>query len=162
MEAHPRMASQITIFAVGNSLTYARSSGDTGVSASLILRGTPPFQIFYLVQRDREPPREYSKTFSHSRGELSVQPERSGHYVFTFVRMSDANYRRIALDGPTIEQIIHPLASADFADSQRAILSTCSGSTIDVDVHLRVRSLRHRDGGRAHAYYENREQDLGT
>jgi nucleoporin POM152 len=75
-----------------------------------------------------------------------VQPERSGHYIFTFVRMNDANYRRVDLQGPTIEQIIHPLASADFADSSpgnrgRTVISSCSGSTIDVDVNLRVSSL---------------------
>ncbi|KAF5323559.1 hypothetical protein D9611_005631 [Ephemerocybe angulata] len=117
-------------------------SGDTGVSASLILRGTPPFQVSYRVQRDKEPPREYSKTFTNSRGEITIQPERSGHYIFTFVKMSDANYRRVDLQGPTIEQIIHPLASADFAESHasnrgRAVISSCSGETIDVDVNLR-------------------------
>ncbi|KAJ7170021.1 hypothetical protein C8R46DRAFT_1162713 [Mycena filopes] len=49
-------------------------SGDTGVSASLVLHGTPPFQVYHTVQRDAEPPRESSKSFSTSRGELSIQP----------------------------------------------------------------------------------------
>ena len=111
------------------------------------MRGTPPFQVYYSVQRDREPPREYSKTFIQSRGEFTLQPERSGHYVFRFIKLSDANYRRVDLSGPSIEQIIHPLASADFAEtvaqggSRRGIVSSCDGDMIDVDVNLKVRAL---------------------
>ncbi|KAG2022919.1 nucleoporin Pom152 [Coprinopsis cinerea AmutBmut pab1-1] len=117
-------------------------SGDTGVSANLILRGTPPFQVFYRVQRDNEPTREHSKTFSSSRGELTLQPERSGHYIFTFVSLSDANYRKVELRGPSIEQIIHPLASADFADSHisgktKRSINSCSGQSVDVAVDLK-------------------------
>ncbi|KAJ3511391.1 hypothetical protein NLJ89_g4128 [Agrocybe chaxingu] len=117
-------------------------SGDTGVSASLILHGTPPFQIYYRIQRDKEPSREISKTYTSSRAELTLQPERSGHYVFTFVAISDANYRKIELQGPSIDQMIHPVASADFAESHgtgrgKRLVSTCSGDTVDINVELR-------------------------
>ncbi|KAF8167598.1 hypothetical protein B0H34DRAFT_682476 [Crassisporium funariophilum] len=117
-------------------------SGDTGVSASLILRGTPPFQVYYRMQRDSEPAREIAKTFTSSRAELTLQPERSGHYVFTFASISDANYRKVELKGPSIDQMIHPLASADFSESHgsgrsKRIISTCSGDTVDIGVDLR-------------------------
>lgn len=117
-------------------------SGDTGVSASLILRGTPPFQVHYRMQRDNEPPREFSKQFTNSRGELTLQPERSGHYTFTFVHLSDANYRKVELHGPSIDQLIHPLASADFSDvhgvgRSKKLISSCDGDAVDVHVDLK-------------------------
>lgn len=116
------------------------SSGDTGVSASLILHGTPPFQVYYRMQRDSEHSREISKTFTSSRADLTLQPDRSGHYVFSFVAISDANYRKIELQGPSIDQMVHPVASAEFSDTGRGkkIVSTCSGDTVDIDVDLRV------------------------
>ncbi|KAH7930605.1 hypothetical protein BV22DRAFT_1191200 [Leucogyrophana mollusca] len=115
-------------------------SGDTGVSASLVLHGTPPFQVYYRTQRDASSPRELFKTFSGSRGELTLQPEHSGHYVYTFVQLSDVNYKKVALDGPTIEQIVHPLAAADFANAagkSRKTVSSCEGGTVSVEVDLR-------------------------
>ena len=95
------------------------------------------------MQRDKEPAREISRTFNSFRGELTLQPERSGHYAFTFTHVSDANYRKKELDIPTIEQTIHPLASADFVDPHtggrgKRQRSTCSGDSIDVQVELRV------------------------
>ncbi|KAF8956062.1 hypothetical protein BDZ97DRAFT_1925843 [Flammula alnicola] len=117
-------------------------SGDTGVSASLVLHGTPPFQIYYHMHRDHQLAREISKTFTSSRAELTLQPERSGHYVFTFAAISDANYKKVELQGPSIDQMIHPVASADFSDSYgsgrgKRLISTCSGDTVDIDVDLR-------------------------
>ncbi|KAJ7808261.1 hypothetical protein B0H14DRAFT_3112741 [Mycena olivaceomarginata] len=112
-------------------------SGDTGVSASLVLHGTPPFQVYYTTQRDEEPPRETAKTFPTSRGELSIQPSQAGHYTFTFAYISDSNYRRVELNGPSIDQAIHPLASAAFAGPQKRMLSSCAGSLVDIDVELR-------------------------
>ncbi|KAJ7161436.1 hypothetical protein C8R43DRAFT_1095699 [Mycena crocata] len=112
-------------------------SGDTGVSASLVLHGTPPFQVYYTIQRDSESPREVAKTFPTSRGELPIQPAQAGHYTFSFVRISDANYRRVELNGPSIDQAIHPLASAAFAGPQKRMLSSCAGNLVDIDVELR-------------------------
>jgi hypothetical protein len=123
------------------------SSGDTGVSASLILHGTPPFQVYYRTQRDKEPARDLSKTFPFSRGELTLQPERSGHYVYTFVQMSDANYKKVELSGPSIEQVVHPLAGAEFVGvgsgaggggRSKRMVNSCSGGLVDVEVDLRV------------------------
>ncbi|ESK90932.1 nucleoporin [Moniliophthora roreri MCA 2997] len=118
-------------------------SGDTGVSASLVLHGTPPFHVYYREQKDSEPARELTKTFGTSRGELTIQPEHSGHYTFTFTQISDANYKKVELKGPTIDQIIHPPASAEFANTdnyagrKKKEISSCEGNSVDVDVDLR-------------------------
>lgn len=116
-------------------------SGDTGVSAALILHGTPPFQVYYRTQRDNESPRDLVKTFTTSRGTITLQPEHSGHYYYTFLQLSDSNYKKIPLDGPSIDQIVHPLAAADFvpisAGRNKMVLNSCSGNVVDVDVDLR-------------------------
>ncbi|KAF8514743.1 hypothetical protein JB92DRAFT_3082946 [Gautieria morchelliformis] len=116
-------------------------SGDTGVSVSLILQGKPPFKVFYQTKRDGESTRELSKVFHGSRGEITLQPERSGSYTYTFLRLSDANYENVNLEGPSIDQVVHPLAAADFVKSTQAdgkrVLHSCSGSLVDVDVELK-------------------------
>jgi nucleoporin POM152 len=115
------------------------------VSAALIFHGTPPFHVYYRTQKDNEHSRELSKTFPSSRGELTLQPERSGHYTYSFVQMSDANYKKVELHGPSIDQVVHPLAAAEFASGQagtgrnKRVMSSCSGSMVDVDVELKVR-----------------------
>lgn len=86
-----------------------------------------------------------SKMFASSRGELTIQPDRSGHYVFQFVQISDANYKKVDLKGPSIDQVVHPPASADFVNSihggrGKKQINSCSGSLVDVDVELRVSS----------------------
>ena len=124
---------------------FSGSSGDTGVSASLVLRGTGPFQVYYRSQKDRDPPRELVKTIGGSRGEITLQPDQSGHYKFTFTHLSDVNYKRTPLNGPSIEQVIHPLASADFAARDnitpgrgRQLINSCGGSHVNIPVDLKV------------------------
>ena len=125
------------------------SSGDIGVSASLVLHGTPPFQVYYRSQRDAEPPQEKAKTFNTARGELTVQPDRSGHYTFKIHQVSDANYKKVELKGSAIELDVHPPPSADFAGNahgarNKKSISSCSGSVVDVDVELRVSHMPYR------------------
>lgn len=135
---------KLILFPLGMPETIGHSSGDTGVSASLTLHGTPPFQVYYRIQRDQEPPQELPKTFATSRGELTLQPDRSGHYTFTFVQISDAHYKRVELNGPSIDQVIHPPAGADFVTTttyqsgKRRKISSCEGNTVSVDVDLKV------------------------
>ncbi|KAF9225491.1 hypothetical protein BS17DRAFT_801515 [Gyrodon lividus] len=115
-------------------------SGDTGVSASLILHGTPPFQVYYRTQRDKENPRDLVKTFTSSRGELTLQPEHSGHYFYSFLQLSDTNYRKVELNGPSIDQVVHPLAAADFVSAggrTKRVVNSCSGNMVDIEVDLR-------------------------
>lgn len=128
-----------------DSLIIVNSSGDTGVSASLILHGTPPFQVYYSTQRDKENPRDLVKTFTSSRGELTLQPEHSGHYFYTFLQLSDTNYRKVELNGPSIDQVVHPLAAADFVSAggrTKRVVNSCSGNMVDIEVDLRVRDSR--------------------
>lgn len=92
------------------------------------------------------------KVFPSSRGEFTIQPERSGHYIFRFTQLSDANYKKVPLDGPSIDQVVHPPASADFAHNVnvgrpgmggrggRKKISSCEGNKVDVEVDLKVRS----------------------
>lgn len=108
-----------------------------------MLHGTPPFQVYYQTKKDSEAPKETSKTFPTSRGQFTLQPEQSGHYIFTFTKISDANYQRVEIDGPSIDQIIHPPASADFVGVPKGLgrkkaMSSCEGNLIDVEVELRV------------------------
>lgn len=95
------------------------------------------------MQRDKEPPRDLSKVFASSRGEITIQPDRSGHYIFEFTQLSDVNYKKVALKGPSIDQVVHPPASADFVHNLRGTsgkkkINTCSGSLVDVDVEFKV------------------------
>jgi nucleoporin POM152 len=61
--------------------------------------------------------------------------------------MSDANYKKVELKGPSIDQVVHPLAGADFAGGRavtgtnKKIISSCEGSLVSVDVDLRVSDL---------------------
>lgn len=96
------------------------------------------------MQRDKEAPLDKVKTFATSRGDFTLQPDQSGFYSFSFTQLSDANYKKIDLKGPSIDQVIHPLASAEFVHSGGATgrgkksISSCGGSTVDVDVDLKV------------------------
>lgn len=93
------------------------------------------------MQRDKEPARELVKTFYNSRGEMTLQPSQSGHYIYSFSHLSDANYNKVELKGPTVDQIVHPLASAIFAGSSgrdRMTINSCSENSVDVDVSLTV------------------------
>jgi nucleoporin POM152 len=101
--------------------------------------------VYYRSQEESLSPEEHVKTFASSRGEITLQPTYSGHYVYTFLQISDANYQRVDLSGPSIDQVVHPLASAHFADNAynygrtKKKINSCSGNTLDVGVLLRVR-----------------------
>ncbi len=78
------------------------------------MHGKPPFQVYYKQKRNDESEKEMSRVFQGSRGDITLQPENSGTYTYSFTHLSDANYKRIKLDGPSISQVVHPLASACF------------------------------------------------
>ncbi|KAL0951581.1 hypothetical protein HGRIS_008263 [Hohenbuehelia grisea] len=121
-------------------------SGDTGVTALFVFHGTPPFVIRYEVQRDNERPEPRQQTFATARGEMSIQPDRSGHYVYRVVSLNDQYYKNIPV-GATYDQVVHPLATAGFvSDSSTGgrsprgkgrIINTCEGQTVSVDVDIR-------------------------
>lgn len=118
-------------------------SGDIGVSATVVLHGTPPFLLYYTQRKDNGRPEDKpAKTVSTFRGEVLLKPEQSGKYVYTFTHVSDANYRKVELKNGdySIEQVVHPPASARFAGSGRSNskkrISSCEGNVVDVDVEL--------------------------
>ena len=112
------------------------SSGDTGVEASLLLHGKAPFHIYYTMRRNKEPAKELVKLYQSTRGELLLQPTQSGDYTYTFTHISDANYQKIPLPGPSINQVVHPLAGASIVNANRPI-NSCAGETVDVEVDLK-------------------------
>jgi nucleoporin POM152 len=118
------------------------SSGDTGVSASAVFHGTPPFTVYYRTQRNKEPPKELAKIFPTSRGELTLQPPHSGHYTYTFTHLSDAYYTSVPLNGPSIDQVVHPLSTAVILNTvgggAKRLITSCSGNLVDVDIELFV------------------------
>lgn len=111
------------------------------MTATLVFHGKPPFHVYLRQQRNKEPAREMSRTFQGFRGEITIQPETSGTYAYSFTSLSDANYKRVPLDGPTITQSVHPPAAAFFVTPEggKNVLNVCSGNTVEVDVELRVR-----------------------
>ncbi|KAJ3558980.1 hypothetical protein NM688_g617 [Phlebia brevispora] len=97
-------------------------SGDTGVSASLVLHGTPPFHVYYSMQRDNEPAVEKFKAFTTSR---ATQITRGW----------------ISRDLVSI-RLYTPPASADFVYNlsggrSRKKISSCSGTEVEVEVELK-------------------------
>lgn len=72
---------------------------------------------------------------------MTLQPSQSGHYIYSFSHLSDANYNKVELKGPIVDQMVHPLASAVFAGSSgrdRLTINSCSENSVDVDVNLMV------------------------
>ncbi|KAG8796919.1 hypothetical protein FRC17_007911, partial [Serendipita sp. 399] len=118
-------------------------SGDVGVTANLVLHGTPPFRVYYTTSHNKGQETTNSTLISGSRGEITLQPERSGSYVYKFISLSDRNYKNIPLNGPVISQTVHPLASATFAGtSSRAsgretTVQSCSGDVVEVPIGLK-------------------------
>ncbi|KAF8336634.1 uncharacterized protein EI90DRAFT_3046569 [Cantharellus anzutake] len=123
-------------------------SSDTGVSATALLHGTPPFVLVYTEKHDKNPPKTLVKTFNSARGEIVLKPERSGSYTYTFIHISDRNYQRVPIAGtPSTTRHVHPLASANFvrgvggggmtkpADS-RIHTSNCEGDFVEVSLDL--------------------------
>ncbi len=84
-----------------------------------------------------------TKLIQSSRDEIILQPESSGKYTYAFTHVSDRNYKEIPLKGPglSITQVVHPLASAAFLSSggRKPVLSSCSGSDVEVVVDVAVR-----------------------
>ena len=125
------------------------SSGDTGVSASLVLHGTPPFLLFYTTKHDKNPVKTLTKSVNSARSEITLKPEMSGSYTYTFTHISDKNYQKIPLSGtPTTTQHVHPLASANFIRTTkegRDVVSNCEGQSIEISMDLRVRLVSKKE-----------------
>ncbi|KZT44453.1 hypothetical protein SISSUDRAFT_1038969 [Sistotremastrum suecicum HHB10207 ss-3] len=121
-------------------------SGDTGVTASLLLHGQPPFELSYTTRHNTKAARVQKQTFSSARGEITLQPEESGHYEYSFTKISDANYKNVPFDSPEkITQTVRPLAVAHFvhptpntAGRNSGIqVNSCEGSSVNIGIDLK-------------------------
>lgn len=96
--------------------------------------------MHYAVKPQHGREERHSLTVSGTRGELSVQPERSGRFSLEILDIDDANYRRIPVAGKkTVTADVRPLASASFVKSEQELYS-CQGDMVQAQVALVVRS----------------------
>lgn len=100
--------------------------------------GTPPFLIHYTTT-DRKDTTESHERYLGARGELKLQPNKSGTYTYSFESVSDAHYSRVPMEGAgrTVTQVVHPLASAKFKD---ASVDVC-GESPEIEVALQLEGV---------------------
>jgi nucleoporin POM152 len=119
-----------------------------------VLHGTPPFVLTYTTKHDKHPVKTLTKTVNSARSEITLKPEMSGSYTYTFTHISDKNYQKIPISGtPTTTQHVHPLASASFirtTNEGRDVVSNCEGQSVEISMDLRVRLVGKRK--RVHIY----------
>ena len=122
-----------------------RCAGPVGVKALSVLTGTPPFRLVYEVRKEgREPTRQIRNILDQTRDELEFRPNTEGAVTYKFLKLNDANYKDMDLDGPTFTQVVHPLATARFAadrgrtgGASRPIeVHTCAGNRAQAQVEL--------------------------
>lgn len=116
-------------------------AGSVGVKALAILSGTPPFKLKYTVQPKGSAMTTHEKTIDRTREEIEFRPTADGQITYSFVGLSDANYRDIKLAGPSFTQVLHPIAKAAFVGSQGSrgpavTLHSCEGNTTKAEVRL--------------------------
>ena len=104
----------------------------------MVLHGTPPYTVYYETRHNKGKASQYSKLFAGSRGELTLQPEFSGSFVYAFTSLDDANYKGVPLNGPVIKQTVHPLATASLVwpSGQKRAVKSCSGDTVEIPIQL--------------------------
>lgn len=117
-------------------------AGPVGVKALSVLTGTPPFRLHYQVTREGgRPVRRSREIRENTRDELEFRPDQDGVFEYRFLRLDDANYKDIKLDGPVLKQVVHPLASARFVagaghDGAKVVVHSCSGNSASADVEF--------------------------
>lgn len=116
-------------------------AGPVGVKAMAILSGSPPFRLTYSIQPKGKTASTHVRSIDRTREELEFRPTADGEITYTFLSLSDANYKDIKLDGPTFTQILHPIAKAFFSGSQgikgpAVVLYSCEGNTSTANIQL--------------------------
>ncbi|KAF8600877.1 hypothetical protein BDV93DRAFT_496344 [Ceratobasidium sp. AG-I] len=113
-------------------------SGDVGIHAIFTMDGTPPFLVHYTTT-DRKDTTQSQQRYLGARGELKLQPNKSGTYTYSFDSISDAHYSRVPMEGAgrTVTQVVHPLASAKFKD---ASVDVC-GDNPEIEVALQLEGV---------------------
>jgi nucleoporin POM152 len=111
----PQPRANITFHAIQD-----QCAGPVGARALAVLSGTPPFKLEYSEQRKGQPEYARERVVQGTRDEIELRPNSDGDITYRFKRLSDANYKQLALDGPEFTQSVHPLATARFAGSTSA------------------------------------------
>ncbi|TFK64436.1 hypothetical protein BDN72DRAFT_264822 [Pluteus cervinus] len=107
--------------------------GEKSLVVSLLFHGTAPFHLMYQVRRDKNTAAEIEKSFGSERATLTFEPDQSGHYVYTFRYLNDANYKKVDPRGPTITQDIGWQAAASFVHRR---INSCDFGSVPVEVDL--------------------------
>ncbi|PWN51672.1 putative nuclear pore membrane protein [Violaceomyces palustris] len=118
-------------------------AGPVGVKALSVFTGTPPFKLEYEIKREGNPALRQMKTITgKTRAEIEFRPNTEGVVTYKFLKLADANYKDMELDGPSFTQVVHPLASAKFVadsgrtDGARAVIQSCAGNKAQAEVEL--------------------------
>ncbi|KAG8745025.1 hypothetical protein FRC10_008999 [Ceratobasidium sp. 414] len=113
-------------------------SGDVGIHAIFTMDGTPPFRVHYTTT-DHKGSSKSQETYLGARGELTLQPNKSGTYTYSFDAISDAFYHQVPLTGPgrTVTQVVHPLASARFREASADVC----GESQEIEVGLELQGV---------------------
>ncbi|CAO1630596.1 unnamed protein product [Parajaminaea phylloscopi] len=121
-------------------------AGSVGVNALAVLSGQPPFRLQYEIRKSGKPVVRQERVIERTREEFEFRPSTEGAVEYRFVALSDSNYRHLALDGPTFEQVVHPLASAAFVQEaahnhqrkgdQSMIMRSCEGNRAQAQIKL--------------------------
>ncbi|PWN28104.1 hypothetical protein BDZ90DRAFT_271228 [Jaminaea rosea] len=121
-------------------------AGSVGVNAMAVLSGSPPFRLQYEIKRSGQPAFRQERVIERTREEFEFRPSTEGAVQYRFIGLSDANYRGLPLDGPTFEQVVHPLASASFVkptsssasrrEDSKIIMRSCEGNRAKAEVQL--------------------------
>ena len=110
-----------------------------GLRLDLRLTGTPPFHVQRRMSRKGDRHHDIKLyTINGLRGQIELQPERAGHYVYEFLEVSDAIYKGFPVEGDdlVIEQDVKPSASAHFVE-QTPTRMVCIDQPVSLDVGLR-------------------------
>ncbi|KZV93718.1 hypothetical protein EXIGLDRAFT_767824 [Exidia glandulosa HHB12029] len=110
--------------------------GDTGLSASLVMHGAPKFIVAYSEQHNGRGTSTKTRTFDASRASFTIKPDRPGSYKYSFLKLSDANYDDVSLNGPTVELSINPVAGARLIRKKDHDVYSCAGSEVEIEVDL--------------------------
>ncbi|KAK5105821.1 hypothetical protein LTR62_002124 [Meristemomyces frigidus] len=108
-----------------------------GLRVAFDLLGTPPFEIKYIMQKqgDRYHTTEVERIVG-LRGQIELTPKTAGDYVYEFVEVSDAVYKRQPLKGLQISQSVKPAASASFVGRTLEKKVVCIDESVAFDVAL--------------------------
>lgn len=126
------------------SLNFSRitdqCSGEIGLTTRLTLLGAPPFKVHYTVgQKGRGQPQRRVKLAQYSRDEIVIQPEQPGTWEYVFEKLEDRYYSDVRIVGQTVQQVVHPLATAHWrrGGGGTEVIWSCGGETVQAEVELR-------------------------